>query len=105
MKFLYILSAFFMGCDYLTTEHTHEHTHDDGICGWQTQFAGIVIPEASYTCYANYSQFDCSSSHMFWIPDMTCEEYCASKECGLEEAVDSAETVEGTVSCECRIIE
>ena len=28
MKLLYILFAFFMGCDYAPTEHSHDHDHE-----------------------------------------------------------------------------
>ena len=106
MKKILILALLFMGCDYAPTEHSHEHehTHDDGICF--TELSALISLGGGtypyYECYQNRTQFDCSSSN--WISDMTCEEYCSSKECDLEEAVDSAETVE-TVSCECTIIE
>jgi len=106
MKLLYtliILFAFFTGCDYATTEHTHEHTHDDGICFNESIMTYPFFGHQFYECFQNYTQFDCGSSN--WISDVTCEEYCASKECDLEEAVDSGETVEETVSCECTIIE
>ena len=107
MKLLYtLLFAFFIGCDYAPTEHSHEHNHDDGVC-WDDSaniVDGVVMEGVLYTCYTNYSEIDCSG-HAFWISDMTCEEYCSSKECDLEEAVDSDETVEETVSCECTIIE
>jgi len=111
MKLLYtliILFAFFIGCESFGVfkhEHEHEHTYDNGLC-FNEMTALISLGGGTYPyyeCNQNRTQFDCSSSN--WISDKTCEEYCSSKECDLEEAVDSAETVEETVSCECTIIE
>ena len=100
-KKILILALLFMGCEsFGVFKHEHEHTYNDGKCVYESTQTPIYGQTTTYyECFQNYTRFDCSSQN--WIPDTTCEEYCSSKECDL----NSNETIEGAVGCECTIID
>ena len=95
MKLLYtLIFAFFMGCDYAPTEHTHN--------GYSTNIC-VQNYQSIYYCYSNQTPAGCleNTSLNYWFENTNCEEFCSGTEIFCISTLSECEETPNTSTYQC----